>query len=178
MLTRVFCWLTSGLLAFSPGALGAPSPSGARALVGSSASFFQSALCRHLGCVSQGVHRTRLEGSGNPVGVYGYGLRAGGQVEVTRYNLKGQSGDARIYSLLFTQKASQNLTRTASTAAQLATVAAGYTVTAPQIAACWKAVTDTKSSASRLIAARGFDAPGVHCAVREGQAQVLVILTN
>ena len=110
--------------------------------------------------------------------IYNYHLKAGGRVEVTRYDLKGQSGDNLIYRLLFTQPASQNTARAANTVSRLMTAAAGYPVTASQIAACWKTATSTSSTASYLIAARGFNDPGVHCDVRGGQVQVLAILTN
>lgn len=162
------------LLTLASSALGLGSAEGSPALVGTSVSFYNAPICRQLGCVYQGVRRTRLEGSNNPVRVYRYGLKGGQQIEVTRYNLPGQPGHERIYSVRYSRGTAGN---GATTAARLASAAAGYPVTAAQVTPCLQNRTATATQ-PRFITSKGFDAPNVLCVSNGAQLGVLIQLTN
>lgn len=150
---------------------GAPTAS---ALVGTSASFYNAPVCRQLGCVYQGVRRTKLEGSGNPVQIYRYGLASGQQIEVTRYDLSGQPGNDRIYSVRYLGGAARNA---ATIAARLASAAAGYQVTVAQVTPCLQNRT-ANAAQSQFVASRGFEAPSVLCSSSGTRPGVLIQLTN
>lgn len=161
-------------LAFAGSAFSLGSAEGNPALVGTSVSFYKSPICRQLGCVYQGVRRTRLEGSNNPVRVYRYILKGGQQIEVTRYNLPGQPGHELIYSVQYLRGTVGNV---ATTAARLASAAAGYPVTAAQVTPCFQGAA-ANGKQPRFIASRGFEAPGVLCSSSGSRTGVLIQLTN
>lgn len=167
--------LTSSLLlTLASSALGLGSAEGSPALVGNSASFYNAPICRQLGCIYQGVRRTRLEGSNNPVRIYRYGLKGGQQIEVTRYNLPGQPGHERIYSVRYMRGTTGS---EIATAAQLASAAAGYPVTAAQVTPCLQSKTVTATQ-PRFITSKGFEAPNVLCVSSGARLGVLIQLTN
>ncbi|GHF60474.1 hypothetical protein HNQ07_004221 [Deinococcus metalli] len=168
MLLRLF--LTLSVLHTSALASALPAPTAP--LVGTSASFARAPICRTLGCVYQGVRRFRLEGSNNPMRVYRYRLTGGTQVEVTRFDLPGQSGDGRVVTV----RAQGPVTpRGARTAALLATAASGRPVSAAQVTACWR---QTSSGPQRFLVSGSFEAPSVLCGSQGRRGTLLVTLTN
>lgn len=147
-------------LAFAGSAFGSGSPQSSAALVGNSRSFYSSPICRQLGCVYQGVRRTRLEGSNSPVRIYQYSLPGGQQIEVTRYDSPGQPKRELIYNVRYLQSSARN---TATMAARLASAAAGYPVTPAQVTPCLQRGPASPTE-TRFIETRGLYGPSVVCA--------------
>ncbi|WP_420594242.1 hypothetical protein [Deinococcus sp.] len=162
------------LATFIGSALGSGSAGSYTALVGTSVSFYNAPICRQLGCVYQGVRRMHLEGSNNPVRIYRYSLRGQQQIEVTRYDLPGQPGHQRIFSVKYLRGTAEN---GMITAARLTSAAAGYPVTTAQIRPCLNNAA-TWVRQPRFIVTGGFEAPSVLCFSDGVRSGVLIQLTN